>query len=124
MPQATEFELESDLLDRGNLSFRTEDEASELELVFTGTAMHPGSFEYELQTPICPTPQSVIVSGFPRYSLSVASLQVGERQKIRDIAAVILKSFQTAGCPPFLRVRVTGHADRDPARELQDPGFM
>jgi outer membrane protein OmpA-like peptidoglycan-associated protein len=124
MPRAAEFELEGALLDRGNLSFQTEDEASELELVFTGTAMHPGSFEYELQTPICPTPRNVIVSGFPRYSLSVASLPAGERQKIRDIAAVILKSFQTAGCSPFLRVRVTGHADRDPVRELRDPGFM
>src|ERR1700682_2415029 len=31
---------------------------------------------------------------------------------------------QRAGCVPLMKVQLTGHADRDLARERREPGFM
>jgi len=71
----------------------------------------------------CPEPTRQVVSGFPRYRFSVAALPRSEQQKVRDIARLIVRSFQP-GCQPLLSVRLIGHADSDPARERREPGFV
>jgi outer membrane protein OmpA-like peptidoglycan-associated protein len=129
MLREPEFELETELEQALEEEFETglesEDEATELEPLFarrleTGQA---STEEEGGQGLPCPTPQSITVSGFPRYSFSIASLPPNEQTKIRNIADLIAKSFQK-GCQPLLRVRLTGHADRDLDRERRKPGFM
>jgi len=119
-----ETELEQALEDEFGASHEFEDEATELEPVFARELATWQSTEKESgPSPSCPGNQSVTVSNFPRYSFSIAALPASEQAKIRNIADVIAKSFQK-GCQPFLRVRVTGHADKDLNREQRQPGFM
>jgi phosphatidylserine/phosphatidylglycerophosphate/cardiolipin synthase-like enzyme/outer membrane protein OmpA-like peptidoglycan-associated protein len=70
-----------------------------------------------------PGPTREIVGGFLRYQNSVASLAQSEQQKIRNIAGLIVKSYQPR-CHPIRTVRLVGHADFDPVRERREPGFI
>lgn len=81
-----------------------------------------GEGEWE-QVPACPMRTRIIVSGFSRYQNSVASLPQSERQKVRNIAGLIVRSYQP-GCRPIRAVQLVGHADYDPFRERREPGFM
>ena len=81
-----------------------------------------GDTEWEQALP-CPAPTSVIVSNFPRYRNSVASLPSGEQAKLRNIAELIKRSFRP-GCRAIRTVMLVGHADRDLTRERAEPGFM
>jgi len=69
--------------------------------------------------PPCPHPAQATISRFPRYAETLESLPAAERQKIREIAGIILRSHQP-GCEPILQVDLVGHADRDFQR---GPGF-
>lgn len=77
----------------------------------------------EMMRHACPSATSVIISGFSRYANSVKSLAPTEQNKIRKIAGLITRSSRL-GCPFFLTVQLTGHADFDPLREQRQPGFM
>src|SRR5262249_14444875 len=117
-----EFELENEL--RQELE---EEDPAWLELE-GGRESDPllelGSEDEWEQLPVrCPTPRRETVSGFSRYSNSVASLPPSEQTKVKNLANMILKSFQP-GCQPILTVRRVGHADRDLGRERREPGFM
>jgi len=79
--------------------------------------------ELEQAAPACPGPTRETVSGFSRYSNSVASLPPNERTKVAKIARLIVQSFR-GGCRPLLTVHLVGHADRDLQRERAEPGFM
>jgi protein involved in polysaccharide export with SLBB domain len=71
----------------------------------------------------CSAPTRITVSGFPRFSNSVAHLLPNEQAKIRNVAGLILRSFRP-GCRPLSKVRLVGHADSDLQRERTEPGFM
>jgi GH25 family lysozyme M1 (1,4-beta-N-acetylmuramidase) len=80
--------------------------------------------EEEWETAVsCPGPTREIVSGFSRYQTSLMSLPRSEQQKVRDIAGLIVRSFQP-GCQPLLSVRLIGHAERDPEMERREPRFV
>jgi outer membrane protein OmpA-like peptidoglycan-associated protein len=118
MMTAREFEF------LGELEDEFEEEAAELEPIFSreeATAQRFGEMEGE-QALACPRPTRVTVSGFTRYSNSVASLPPNEQAKIKNIATLIITSFQP-GCKPLLGIMLIGHADRDwqrgPAFERQ-----
>jgi hypothetical protein len=88
----------------------------ELELELEGGA------EWE-QALACPRRVREVVSGFSRYSNSLASLPREERARLKRIANLIVRS-QRVGCQPLLRVRLVGHADRDLQAEAKQPGFL
>jgi hypothetical protein len=78
----------------------------------------------EWEQPVrCPGATRGVVSGFPRYSNSVASLPLVEQAKIRSIAGLIVRSHASP-CSPILAVSLVGHADQDLQREHREPGFM
>jgi outer membrane protein OmpA-like peptidoglycan-associated protein/V8-like Glu-specific endopeptidase len=64
------------------------------------------------QSPDCSGPARETVSGFSRYSNSVAALPPSEQAKLRNIASLIVRSFRPA-CRAIRIVRLVGHADRD-----------
>jgi peptidoglycan hydrolase-like protein with peptidoglycan-binding domain len=101
----TEFELLAEFEEE------FEDESTELELLVPTGHASAGRFG---RGPVvaCSGPAQAVVSGFLRYSNSVASLSRAEREKVRRIAALIARSFRP-GCQPFRVVRLLGHADRD-----------
>jgi hypothetical protein len=71
----------------------------------------------------CPTPTHETVSGFSRYSNSVASLPASEQIRVKNVASLIIRSFRPS-CQPIVAVHLVGHADYDPFRERREPGFM
>src|SRR5262249_32012023 len=87
-----------------------------------GGAEFESLWEQTPSTPVCPGPVRETVSRFRRYSNSVSSIPRDEQNKIKAIVARIVGSFKP-GCQPLPRVRLTGHADRDVARERRLPGF-
>src|SRR5215467_9741289 len=94
----------------------------EYPLSAVGTAEPESLWEQTPGTPVCPGRVRETVSRFRRYSNSVTSIPQDQRDKIKGIAARIVASFRP-GCQPLPRVRLTGHADRDVARERRQPGF-
>jgi outer membrane protein OmpA-like peptidoglycan-associated protein len=120
MSQETEFEVESELeqaLEDAliRLEFEEESERNPVaELTTHGQRNLSAAF-----------PQTIreTVSGFARYSNSIASLPSSERSKFQNIARLVVRSFGP-GKRPIRRVRLIGHADRDIARERREPGFI
>lgn len=81
------------------------------------TALSESDLESEAEweaagAPSCPRLAPVTVSRFPRYAESIASLPPAERQKVRQLAGIIVGSHRP-GCRPVLQVNLIGHADRD-----------
>jgi hypothetical protein len=96
-----------------------EEEATELEPLFSrGKAIAPPFGEEEWEPDVlCPSPTRTTVSGFSRYSSSVASLPPDAQTRVRNVASLILRSFRPS-YQPIVAVRLVGHADYDPLREL------
>ena len=65
-------------------------------------------------TPPPPARRRAVVSGFMRHRAEPTSLPASERQKISMIAAHIVRSARSTQA--VRRVRLVGHADRDPGR--------
>jgi hypothetical protein len=102
----TEFQLESEYGDG---------EAAELELLQSGPSLHRMASR-------CPPDRADTVRGFRQYSNAISLLPPVQRGKLAVMARHIVVS-QT-GPAPIVAVMITGHADMDPARESQEPGFM
>src|SRR5260370_1551123 len=100
---------------------RLEEMLDRLELQETG-AYSPASNPAR-NVSSCPKPVLETVSGFSRYQNTVASLPAGEQARVKNIAGLIVRSFQP-GCQPIHTVRLLGHADKDLERERREPGFM
>ena len=113
MITATKFEA------LGQLEEELEEEATELEPLFSrGKAIAQPFGEEEWEPDVfCPSPTRTTVSGFSRYSSSVASLPPDAQTRVRNLASLILRSFRP-GCQPIVAVRLVGHADYDPLRKL------
>ena len=60
-----------------------------------------------------------IIDEFSRYSPAIPSRH---RAKIAAIAVAIAQSYRPGGVP-IVTVRLVGHADRDLAREISEPGY-
>lgn len=108
---ATGFEL------LGELEEELEEEAAfrfspEYESQLCPRALGETEWEYPVG---CPTPTRTVLSGFPRYSVSVATLPRNEQNKLKGIASLIARSSRP-GCRPIRHVRLVGHADRDVQR--------
>jgi hypothetical protein len=109
---------------RPSLLAELEEELEEEYLLATGL----GAAELETlwergpSTPVCPGPTREIVSRFRRYSNAVGLIPADERNKLKTISARIVASYKP-GCQRLPRLRVTGHADPDSARERSEPGF-
>jgi len=71
----------------------------------------------------CPKLRHRTVGRFPRYQNAVGSLPPREQAKLMQIASAIVDSHRP-GCSPIRSVLLIGHADHDPAREQQQPGFI
>jgi len=63
----------------------------------------------------CPLPVHKVIDGFPRYDASATLLPPMQQAQIREIASLIISSFQP-GCKPMMGVLLIGHADRDVQR--------
>jgi hypothetical protein len=68
--------------------------------------------ELRLASARCPVPSRDVISGFPRYHRAFHSLPPGERAKIVQLAARVIRSF-APGCQPITQILFVGHADRD-----------
>ena len=103
------------------LELELEEEAMELEPFFSPRDPIARRLNAKVGTEAvrCPTATRAMVSGFSRYSNSVASLPRREQTKVRDVASLIVRSFRR-GCRPFVVVRLVGHADD---REVREPGI-
>lgn len=95
----------------------------ELEEEATELRSRPYGGKKRGQAYACPRPTRVTVSGFSRYSNSVASLPTSEQTRVKKVAGLIIRSFRPS-CRPIIAVCLVGHADFDPLRERRDPGFM
>lgn len=94
----------------------------ELELEWE---MHEGSHcnaaieagEWEQQGQQCPTTQPIriTISRFPVHQNAVATLPKSERDKIDQIANMVIQSFRP-GCTPIRWIMMVGHADTDTPR--------
>jgi flagellum-specific peptidoglycan hydrolase FlgJ len=71
----------------------------------------------------CPKITRRTIGRFPRYQKASKSLPLSEQAKLRQIASTIVHSHRP-GCPPIRAVLLIGHADHDPEREQQEPGFI
>jgi outer membrane protein OmpA-like peptidoglycan-associated protein len=92
---------------------------------FRGFAEFPdfGRFAEWEQPSGCPKTARETVSRFPRYSNRITALPPEEQAKVRRLVSQIVAN-QRAGCVPFMKIQLVGHADRDLARERREPGFM
>src|SRR5207247_1399747 len=70
----------------------------------------------------CPGRTHEVISGFTRYSNEINTLPPSEQAKVRALAHLIVRSFESE-CQPFTRIQLIGHADHDPIREATEPGF-
>jgi outer membrane protein OmpA-like peptidoglycan-associated protein len=70
----------------------------------------------------CPPDRPDVVRGFRQYSPSTSLLPPEQKDKLAAIARDIAGS--QGGPTPVDRVMLEGHADLDPEREAQEPGFM
>ena len=71
----------------------------------------------------CPKHGQQTIARFPRHHDRAGSLPPRERAKLGQIARAIVQSHRP-GCTPIRSVLLIGHADHDPAREEQEPGFL
>lgn len=108
-----------------NLENELEEEATELDPLFSSreALAQPYGENTRRQAFVCPKPTRVTVSGFSRYSNSVAFLPAIEQTRVKNVASMIVRSFRPS-CPPITAVRLVGHADFDPSRERRDRGLM
>ena len=91
----------------------------------SGTApqgAHPAGLTARPST-ACPKRRHWHVGQYQRYQHAVGSLTPEEKMKLKHIAHAIVRSH-VPGCTPVGTVLVIGHADHDPAREQQEPGFL
>jgi hypothetical protein len=61
----------------------------------------------------CPTQLDEVVRGWGQYKDSVALLPPTEKDKIPQIADIVVNSFLTPGCTPLGQIVIIGHADKD-----------
>jgi hypothetical protein len=98
-----------------------EEEAMELEPLFLRGS--PQGMSREMAAPRCPADTQYTLIGFGRYSDDTWKLPEDQYGKllgiIREIAAPVVPPGK-----PVTRIVVVGHADMDPVREGQEPGFL
>jgi hypothetical protein len=61
----------------------------------------------------CPTQVDEVIRGWGQYKEEVALLPPVEKNKISQIADLVVTSFTTPGCVPLGQIIVIGHADKD-----------
>jgi flagellum-specific peptidoglycan hydrolase FlgJ len=71
----------------------------------------------------CPHKMRRTIGRFARHQNAVGSLPPREQTKLMQIARAIVRSHRP-DCSPIGSVLMIGHADHDPVREEQQPGFI
>jgi carboxypeptidase C (cathepsin A)/V8-like Glu-specific endopeptidase/GH25 family lysozyme M1 (1,4-beta-N-acetylmuramidase)/subtilisin family serine protease len=62
---------------------------------------------------ICPVQLERVIYGWGRYKDEVSKLPKPEKDKIDELANLVVTSFALPGCSPLGQISIVGHADRD-----------